>query len=192
MSKKLGCTDTTDVFTTAMIPHPPIGDNCRGATSTFHAERRALNAERLVWYVCVLQHATVTRLWVIVSLALQSMSSSCPHTCSAQTKYQQHTAGGGVLRKPFCHSVQPFRVSRRTRCHRPACVTLSCRKDQTSPRTSQVAPRKQSQQHKVEALCGTALKAVAVLAALTVSSSSPASAELQARGFALQELKSLQ
>lgn len=119
------------------------------------------------------------------------MSSACPSTCSAQTRYQQHTAGGGVLRKPFCHSVQPFLVSRRTHCHRPACVTLSCRHDQTCPRTSQVAPRKQSQQHKDEALFGTALKAVAVLAALTFSSSSPALAELQARGFALQELSSL-
>ena len=122
---------------------------------------------------------------------MQTMSSSCPSTCSAQTGHQQHSARGGVLRKPFCHSVQPFLVSRRAQCphQRGARNILSCQHDQTYPSTSQIAPRKQSQQQKVQALAGAALKAIAVLAALSVTSSSPALAELQA--CSLQELSSV-
>ena len=111
---------------------------------------------------------------------MQTMSSYFPSTCSAQTRCQQHTVRGGVLRKPFCHSVQHLLVSRRTRCCRQPRRILSYRHDETNPTTSQVAPRQQSQQHKAQALAGTALKAIAVLAFFSVSSSSPAVAELQA------------
>ncbi|KAL3150292.1 hypothetical protein ABBQ32_000142 [Trebouxia sp. C0010 RCD-2024] len=102
------------------------------------------------------------------------MSSACPNICSAQLTQQPNTVITNPFRLPSCHRVQPSFTTRRARC-RPA--SLSCRHEPGSPSTAQAAGN-DTQQQKAQALSGTALKAIALLAALNVLSS-PALADLQ-------------
>lgn len=106
-----------------------------------------------------------------------TMSSACPAICSAQLTQLQKTAFIKPCRKPFCHTVQLSFISRRARCRQASSIPPSRGRKQTPTSTAQ-APRNQKQQQLPCALSGTALKAIALLAALNVFSS-PAQAELQ-------------